>query len=111
MESPGKVRGYYVGVIDGECTRLSEAISNPDSSVALIVPGLEGRGWAGAFGKFLLNLSTIVADSVMYLWYMYPCFANAIHPNSWWSLSRGELSGLLKWYPRHDLLKCTIVAM
>ena len=42
MESPGRGGGNYVGGIDGSCTRIAEAVSNQESYVALLVPGLVG---------------------------------------------------------------------
>ena len=43
---------------------LAEAVTDPDFSVDFIGPCLVGRGLAGAIGNFLLNFSTIFADSV-----------------------------------------------
>ena len=83
MKLPGRVGGESVGGIDGECTRLAEAISNPDYSVDLITTYLVGQGWEGAFSNLLLNLSAIVADSVTPFKHTYPHFANARHPTSW----------------------------
>ena len=55
---------------DRECTCLSDAASYPVSSKACLSPGLVGRGWSGALGNFLLNLTMIVADAVASFWYM-----------------------------------------
>ena len=56
--------------MDGECTHLAEAVSDPVSSEAHLAPGLVGRGWSGIPGNLLLNLLTIVDDAVMSFWNM-----------------------------------------
>ena len=94
MYSTGRGGGDYVVGMEGECTRLGEAVSNPVSSEARLAPGLVGRGWSEVLGNFLLNLSIIVANAVTPLRQMYPCFAKAGHPTSWCNLRWWGSSGL-----------------
>ena len=48
--------------MDGGCTRIDEAVSDPFSSEARLAPGWQG--WSGVLGDFLLIFSTIVSDAV-----------------------------------------------
>ena len=42
MDSTGRGGGDSVAVMDGECTRLAEAVSDPISSETRLDPGLAG---------------------------------------------------------------------
>ena len=64
MDPTGRGGGDYIGGMDGECTRIDEVVSNMESSVYLLAPGLVGKCYSGALGNFLLNLSKIVANAV-----------------------------------------------
>ena len=80
--------------MDGECTRLDEAVSNPVPSEARLAPGW--KGWSGVLGDLLLNLLMIVAGTVTSFRQMHPCFTKAVHPTYWCNLRQGESFGLLK---------------
>ena len=101
--------GDSVVGMDGECTCLAEAVSDPVSSEARLAS--VWRGWYGVLGGFLLDFLTIVANAVTSFRQMWPCFSKAGHPTSWWNLRRGGSSGLLKWQPGHDVSERTIAVM
>ena len=89
----GTVESIVVFEIEGEWTCLVEMWLGEESSDTCLATGLLTRAWYVIRWNLVLNRSTILSEAVTSFQQMYPCLANAGHPNYWWNFGFRESSG------------------
>ena len=64
MGAGGTVESIVEFEMEGECTRLSDTLSEEESSDIRLATGLFARAWSVILGNLVLNRSTTFANAV-----------------------------------------------